>query len=147
MTDVSDQTKDVDFWKNKYYEVVAFQNEQMKSGSYTLLTHLASILHQAQVDKGFWEDFENNWLTMIDRSLMLIVGEVAEAHEEYRSNNDPLHVYYRENGKPEGFSFELADVLIRTLDLAAALGIDIGAVVAEKHAFNKTRPHKHGRLF
>jgi len=114
---------------------------------YVALTALSHILHEAQVDKGFWEDFEDTWLTMIDRKLMLIVGEVAEAHEEYRSNNDPQHVYYRDDGKPEGFAFELADVLIRLLDLAGALGIDLGALVKEKHEFNQTRPHKHGRNF
>jgi hypothetical protein len=116
-------------------------------GTASCLTDLTKVLHKAQVDKGFWEDFENNWLTMIDRKLMLIVGEVAEAHEEYRSNNDLLHVYYRDDGKPEGFKFELADVFIRLADLAGALGIDLGAAVAEKHAFNEKRPYKHGRLF
>lgn len=108
------------------------------------LNGLCVELHEAQSNKGFWDNFGINFL---DQKLMLIVGEVAEAHEELRSNDDPLHVYYREDGKPEGFAFELADVFIRLADLAAALGIDLGARVAEKHAFNQTRPPKHGRLF
>lgn len=112
-----------------------------------VLTSVTKHLHQAQVDKGFWEDFNYGKGSDIDRKLMLIVGEVAEAHEELRSNDDPHHVYYRDDGKPEGFAFELADVFIRLADLAAALGIDLGAVVAEKHRFNVTRPHKHGRLY
>lgn len=106
------------------------------------LTTLSKIIHAAQVNQGFYNGPLN-----IDRLLLLITGEVAEAHEELRSNSNPHHVYYREDGKPEGFSIELADVLIRLLDLAAALNIDIGAAVAEKHKFNQTRPQMHGRLF
>lgn len=110
------------------------------------LTAITNLLHQAQVEKGFW-DPQDITKHFIDQKLMLIVGEVAEAHEELRSNDDPKHVYYRDDGKPEGFAFELADVFIRLADLAAALGIDLGAVVAEKHRFNVTRPRKHGRLY
>lgn len=116
------------------------------------LTGLAHVIHEAQIEKGFWDthylvDEDGTPLFNLDQKLMLIVGEVAEAHEEFRSTTNIHHVYYREDGKPEGFEFELADVLIRLLDLAGALGIDLGAVVAEKHAFNQTRPHKHGRNF
>lgn len=116
-----------------------------------LMKNLTQELHQAQAEKGFWELEQIAPGTFlgpnIDQKLMLIVGEVAEAHEELRSNDDPHHVYYRDDGKPEGFKFELADVFIRLADLAGALGIDLGAAVAEKHAFNQTRPSKHGRLF
>lgn len=110
-----------------------------------VLTRISREIHTSQVEKGFWgkelEQFN------LDRKLLLIVGEVAEAHEELRSNDNPHYVYYREDGKPEGFEFELADVFIRLMDLAGALSIDIGARVAEKHAFNQTRPYKHGRQF
>lgn len=39
---------------------------------------------------------------------------------------------------------ELADIIIRALDTAAVLGIDIDRAVRMKHAFNETRPHRHG---
>lgn len=109
-----------------------------------VLTTLALDIHKSQREKGFYfKGVEIN----LDQKLMLIVGEVAEAHEELRSNVNPHHVYYREDGKPEGFEFELADVLIRVLDLAGALGIAIGARVDEKLAYNESRPHMHGRKF
>jgi len=111
------------------------------------LTALTKLLHQAQVDKGFWGDDGQFQPLIIDQKLLLIVGEIAEAHEELRSNDDPHHVYYRNDGKPEGFAFELADVFIRLADLVGALGIDLGAHVRIKHEFNLTRPHKHGRQF
>lgn len=106
------------------------------------LTEVADYFHEFQVTQGFYDGPFNT-----DQKLILIMGEVIEAHEEYRSNDNLKHVYYRDDGKPEGFEFELADVFIRLMDLAGALGIDIGARVAEKHAFNQTRPYKHGRNF
>ena len=38
--------------------------------------------------------------------------------------------------KPEGIAVELADVILRTLDLMAALGVDVDAVVMAKHKYN-----------
>lgn len=46
--------------------------------------------------------------------------------------------------KPVGLPSELADVIIRTLDTAARLGIDIDQAVATKLAFNRTRGWRHG---
>lgn len=46
--------------------------------------------------------------------------------------------------KPAGIPSEFADVIIRVLDACAAYGIDIDKAIAEKMAYNKTRPYKHG---
>ena len=46
--------------------------------------------------------------------------------------------------KPEGIPIELADVIIRVLDLCGRYGIDIEAAIREKHAYNLTREHRHG---
>lgn len=44
----------------------------------------------------------------------------------------------------EGVPSELADIVIRVLDLAEYYGIDMGEAIAQKHAYNLTRPYKHG---
>lgn len=49
------------------------------------------------------------------------------------------------DAKPVGFASELADIIIRTLDMAGAYGIDIERAVREKIVYNATRPAKHGR--
>lgn len=49
--------------------------------------------------------------------------------------------------KPEGVAVELADCIIRCLDTMYSLGVDIDDVVAEKMAYNATRPHKHGKAY
>ncbi len=59
-------------------------------------------------------------------NLALIHSEVSEAVEALRK--DPDHI-----------GEELADVLIRTLELSHMLGIDIGALTFEKMAKNRVR--------
>ncbi|MBR3996408.1 MAG: hypothetical protein IKI97_14170, partial [Clostridia bacterium] len=59
----------------------------------------------------------------------------------------PTETYYREDGKPEGVPSELADAVIRCFDMADYYGIDLEAAIMEKHAFNLTRPYKHGKEF
>jgi len=64
--------------------------------------------------------------------LALIHSEVSEALEAFRNND-------REN-----FAEELADVLIRILDAAPGLEIDLDEVVAAKIDRNRTRGFRHG---
>jgi NTP pyrophosphatase (non-canonical NTP hydrolase) len=46
--------------------------------------------------------------------------------------------------KPIGFASELADVVIRVMDLAEAMGIDLEREILLKHEYNLTREHRHG---
>jgi len=81
--------------------------------------------------------------------LMLSVSELTEALEELRKGFSTTHIYFNPENptKPEGFPIEIADALIRLLQLAAACNIDIDAAVARKNAYNETRPYKHGKKF
>jgi NTP pyrophosphatase (non-canonical NTP hydrolase) len=115
-------------------------------------------------DVPYAEDAEREYLST---RLMLIVGEVAEAHEEIRKGLAVNHEYvsyppslvaeigpeaaaerFAREGlipKPEGVPSELADILIRVLDFCAEQKIDIGSVVRHKMEFNATRPRLHGK--
>lgn len=66
--------------------------------------------------------------------LMLVTTEVAEAAEAVRS------------GDWANLGEELADVVIRVMDLAAGLRLDLEWEVSSKIAANASRPHMHGRL-
>jgi NTP pyrophosphatase (non-canonical NTP hydrolase) len=46
--------------------------------------------------------------------------------------------------KPIGLPSELADIIIRVLDLAASLDIDMDKAVIEKMQHNATRSARHG---
>lgn len=89
------------------------------------------------------------WLTETPRNpaeqLMLIVTELAEACEAFRVGNPPC-----ERPGMEQYSHaaeELADVVIRCLQMAGEHNIPLADVVMAKMAFNETRPVKHGKKF
>lgn len=105
--------------------------------------------------KGFWEDWrdikgskkhktvkiatghaEDNLINnALGNRLMLITGEVAEAHEALRKRDY------------ENFKEELADIVIRVADLAGGLDIDLESEILNKMEKNKNRPYKHGKAF
>ena len=71
---------------------------------------------------------------------MLAVTELAEAMEAYRDGNPS-------SDKIEGFSKveeELADTIIRLLDLAGGMAYDIEKALRAKMDYNETRPYRHG---
>jgi len=97
-------------------------------------------VYDCAVTHGWWEDPNPN----IPEKLMLVVSEVSEALEELRSGHTPDEVYAGENGKPEGFGVELADAIIRIMDLSEHLGINLDAVIRLKADYNQTRSYRHG---
>ena len=84
-----------------------------------------------------------------ERKLLLAIGELCEAHEELRSGHEPTEVYFSDfkPEKPEGYPVEIADAVIRLLDLTANDEIDLETVMNQKHDYNGTREHRHGRKF
>ena len=100
----------------------------------------------------------------IPEKLMLMVSELGEALEHYRSGIGMNGSVYEipETGefkaradmtnteqalckdKPDGFWVEIADTVIRIMDLAEAYEIDLEAIILEKHHYNQTRPYRHG---
>ena len=95
-------------------------------------------VHKVAKEKG-WYDKPR---TIGDR-LMLIVSEISEALEEYRKNEDLTYVYDTKHG-PQGFPIELADAVIRILDLCEFYEINLTLAIIRKNAYNKTRPYRHG---
>jgi len=65
--------------------------------------------------------------------LMLVVTELAEAAEAVRHND------------PDNFAEELADAMIRLLDIAGTCEINIGRAINDKMAVNRGRPQRHGK--
>ena len=128
------------------------------------INELAKEVHENAVAHGWWEKPPT-----IPEALCLIHAELSEALEEYREGNPLIYgtcalaaedckfsgvcdrVGRPGEGegidgpcKPEGIAVELADVILRTLDLMAALGVDVDAVVMAKHKYNLGREYRHG---
>ncbi len=95
-------------------------------------------IHANAVAHGWWDDPERN----LPELLCLIHSEISEALEAYRDGE--IDTVVHDNGKPEGFWVEIADAVIRAMDLAGRFDVDLEHIIALKHEYNKSRPFRHG---
>ena len=105
------------------------------------INHFASMsgsIHDNAAVHGWWEEPREDGTL-----IALIMSEAAEALEALRKGNKP------DEHCPQfsGAEVELADVVIRIMDMAEARGWDVAGAIVAKHEFNKTRPYKHGKEF
>ena len=113
------------------------------------LNELAKELHETAIEKG-WYDIIQGENAFVERMCNNLHDEVSELHEAWRNGN--LHlpcdkaVKMVDAGLPSlsCLEEELADIIIRALDNAVYLGIDIEEAVITKHRYNKLREYRHG---
>lgn len=98
-------------------------------------------IHKNAVQHGW---YDGNTAKNFGELLMLVVTEVAEVMEEYRNGRLMRENYVNEKGKMCGIPSELADIVIRVMDICGYYEIDLEQAIAEKHEYNKSRPYKHG---
>jgi NTP pyrophosphatase (non-canonical NTP hydrolase) len=91
------------------------------------ISNMAKEIHINALNHGWWED-----VRPIPELLCLIHAEVSEALEAYRKEDN------------DNLKEELADIMIRVMDMAVGYGIDIEAEIIKKHEYNKTRSYRHG---
>ena len=129
---------------------------------HSALRNLQGEIFENNVKKGWWQGRDPKDVNTRLGLLMLICTEVAEGAEEVRTGQ-PLYYTNKNctNGvqpmmtweeplkapaefKPEGLGSELADVVIRCMDMAGGLGLDLGACILAKMRYNETREFRHG---
>jgi NTP pyrophosphatase (non-canonical NTP hydrolase) len=104
------------------------------------LDALSAVLHEIAREKGFW-DGEYNY-DKVGNKLALVHSEVTEVLEAIRKNKGS-----------EAVVEEMADVIIRLLDIYAAMRNEeavlhsLDEVLESKMNKNKERPRLHGNLF
>lgn len=95
----------------------------------------AKSVHETAVAKGWWDNPRND-----GEMVALMHSELSEALEGLRAGNPP-------DDKVPQFSSaeaELADVVIRIMDMSQARGWDIAGALIAKAMMNTTRERMHG---
>ena len=104
------------------------------------LDALAAVLHETAKEKGFWDG--NYTHDKVGNKLALVHSEVTEVLEAIRKSHGS-----------EKIVEEMADVIIRLLDIYAAMRNEeavlhsLDEILHKKMEKNKTRPALHGNLF
>ena len=117
----------------------------------TSINELCEEAYRIGVAHGWYE----GGLPNVGERLALIHSEVSEALEFYRDGRDisimrsdgvPAEFFLRDDGKPDGYWAEIADIAIRVFDHAGAYGVNLEWIIKRKMKFNEDRPYKHGKI-
>jgi NTP pyrophosphatase (non-canonical NTP hydrolase) len=128
-----------------------------------MINKLSKQIHQNAIDKGFFENDKN-----IGEMLCLIHSEVSEALEADRKEKYYKGGFYGWTNMRPGLAFddfikerkvefeekvkntfedELADIMIRIMDLAAFKAIDLEKHIDWKMKYNSFREKYHGKKY
>lgn len=118
-------------------ERIKYLEKHMQANFILGFNQMSRAVHELAKEKGFWSS------TNFGEKCALIHSEVSETVEAKRRGNPT-------SKKIPPFSHceeELADTVIRIMDLAYANDFDLAGAIIAKNEYNKGREHKHGKDF
>ena len=122
-----------------------------------MINELSNAVLETAKKNGFYDNERN-----IAEMLCLIHSEVSEALEcdrkgRYATSDASLTLLHEkdadifkavfEDQVKDTFEDELADVMIRVMDLAAHKGVNLEMHIALKMRYNSMREYKHGKRY
>lgn len=114
------------------------------------INDVAEDVFSVAESKGFWNIEDISDFAIIPVKLALIGDEVSEAlkvHRDIYDDSDESVATSMTDMQEDDFVEELADIVIRTMDLAAALDLDLGNAIINKIEKNRDRPNKHNKRY
>lgn len=114
-------------------KIAAFTEQHGHIGTrinqYMSISQLQARIHQQNKDMGWWDNPRE-----MGTLLCLVHSEISEAMEGERKNLMDDHLPARSM-----LEVELADAMIRIMDIAASRGLDLAGAIVEKVEYNRTR--------
>lgn len=119
------------------------------------ISELTQLIHQGNVQAGWWGlhsedgsvidlvDMIRNPKTLLEErfAMALIAEKLCLTHSEISEAMEGLRKNLMDDKLPHRtmLEVEIADAIIRSIDLCGALGLDLEGAIFEKLAYNSTR--------